>query len=128
MDTRRNRYGIEDGIGCSRRRMEYGDRIFARLSMHGHTLVEFMVNRVSDMTELIGEIRKATVGKRGLATLSVRNQSKGWSMERPFMLYAPSAPSNPLFSPAPSASSLFASQSNPLFTPTTGMSFPWETH
>ena len=67
--------------------MEYGDRIFARLTMGRRTVVEFMVNRVGDMGELVGELRRIVAGVRGLATLYVRNQSRGWSEERPVMLY-----------------------------------------
>ena len=57
--------------------------------MRGRTIVEFMINKVSDLSELFGELRKLTRGVRGLAQLYVRNFSRGWSMERPMMLYAP---------------------------------------
>lgn len=69
-------------------KIEYGDKIFARLTMGQRTIVEFMINRVADMTELLAELRRSTAGIRGLATLHIRNQSKGWSAERPLMLYA----------------------------------------
>lgn len=72
-------------------KIEFGDQIFARILMKGRTLVEFMINRVADMTELIGELRHLTYGVRGLATLQIRNKSKGWSLERPLMLYASDA-------------------------------------
>lgn len=67
--------------------IKYGDRLFARLVLHGNTIVEFMINRVNDLTELIGELRYSTRGLRGLAQLYIRNFSRGWSMERPLMLY-----------------------------------------
>ena len=65
----------------------YGDRLFARLVMHGRTVVEFMVNSINDLSELWGELRRHCRGIRGLAKLYLRNASRGWSMERPMMLY-----------------------------------------
>lgn len=65
----------------------YGDRLFARLVMHGRTVVEFMVNSVNDLSELWGELRRQCRGISGLARLYLRNASRGWSMEKPLMLY-----------------------------------------
>lgn len=74
-------------------KMAYGDRIYARLSMRGKQIVEFMIEKVSDMTELIGELRAYARKYRGLCKLYVRNMSRGWSIERPLMLYAERYPS-----------------------------------
>lgn len=74
----------------SRNPIKYGDRLFARIVMRGRTVVEFVLNQVSDMTELLGELRKKVKGLRGLAQVYVRNYSRGWSMEQPLMLYASS--------------------------------------
>ncbi len=63
-----------------------GDRIFARLTMGGRTIVEFMVNRVGDMSELFRELRRAVPGVRGLAKLYVRNQSQGWAFEKAVLM------------------------------------------
>ncbi len=63
-----------------------GDRIFARLTMGGRTIVEFMVNRVGDMGELFRELRRAVPGVRGLAKLYVRNQSQGWAFEKAVLM------------------------------------------
>jgi hypothetical protein len=52
-----------------------------------------MISRVSDFSELLGELRRQTRGCRGLARLYVRNVSRGWSMERPLMLYRDAFPS-----------------------------------
>lgn len=68
--------------------IKYGDKIFARLTMGQRTIVELMVNRVNSLSEVIAELRYTTRGLRGLATLHLRNQSQGWSTERPLMLYA----------------------------------------
>lgn len=105
-----------------RKKIEFGDRIFARLIMNGKTVVEFMISTVRDMTELIGELRHVAMGKHGLAKLYIRNQSKGWSQERHLMLYAPDygtaaqTPASDLFG--------YATQAQPQRT----MYFPWETH
>ena len=77
-------YPAPSGTGRS---ICYGDRLYARLVMGGRTVVEFMISRVSDFSELLGELRRQTRGCRGLARLYVRNVSRGWSMERPLMLY-----------------------------------------
>lgn len=69
-------------------KIKYGDKIFARLTLGHRVIAEFMMNRVSDFSELIAELRHSTQGLRGLATLHVRNQSEGWSEQRPLMLYA----------------------------------------
>lgn len=69
------------------RPISLGDRIFARLVLRGKTLVEFMINSVGDLTELLGVLRSHCRGTRGLARLYLRNMSRGWSLERPMMLY-----------------------------------------
>ena len=38
----------------SNRPICFGDKIFARLILRGKTIVEFMANRVNDLTELLG--------------------------------------------------------------------------
>lgn len=115
MGNNNYRTGIE-----RKNRIEFGDRIFARLSMGGKTIVEFMISRVADMSELLGELRHLTHGKRGLAKLYIRNQSRGWSLERPLMLYAPTMP-NAFF-----GSYRMTHEETP--APARHMPFPWETH
>ncbi len=99
--TNNTNYTVNNGIRCSfapgRREsssilgsthtISYGDRLFARLVMHGHIITEFMVNSVHDLTELWGMLRKECRGVKGLAKLYLRNASRGWSLERPLMLY-----------------------------------------
>ena len=81
-------------------KIEYGDRIFARLTMGQRTIIEFIADRVSDLSELLAQLRHLTRGLRGLATLHLRNQSKGWSAQRPIMLYAQNMPVNTPAMPA----------------------------
>lgn len=109
-------------MDIQRNKIEFGDRIFARLTMGGKTVFEFMINRVSDMTELLGELRHMTSGLRGLAKLYIRNQSRGWSQERPLMLYSNDLPRrNSLFSTSSMAPAMVAQ-------PARHMQFPWEVH
>ena len=66
----------------------YGDRIFARVTKNGRTILDFVTEKVADMNELLSAIRKAMTGFRGLVILHIRNYNEGWGMERPVMLYA----------------------------------------
>lgn len=68
--------------------IKYGDRMFARIVLHGKTVAEFVNSQVNDLTEIFSELRRLTRGLRGLAQLYIRNFSRGWSFERPMMLYA----------------------------------------
>ena len=79
--------------------IEKGDRIFARISKNGHTILEFMINCIGSVEELMQEIRRMTGDLRGLVKLCLRNQSRGWGQERLLMLYAGSQ-SAPAVAPA----------------------------
>lgn len=72
----------------SARPVSLGDKIFARLVMHGKTVIEFMISTVNNLTELYCLLHSKCKGLRGLAKLYLRNMSRGWSEERPLMLYA----------------------------------------
>lgn len=67
-----------------------GDRIFVRLVRVQYgvkTLAELTLTNVSDLSQIFGELRHYTRGERGLTRLYIRNLSRGWSVEQPFMLY-----------------------------------------
>lgn len=68
-------------------KIAYGDRIMIRLRMPDSTFINMECSTVSDMTEVLGEIRHLCRGKEGLARMTVRNASRGWSLERPLKLY-----------------------------------------
>ena len=68
--------------------IEKGDRIFARISKNGRTILEFMINCIGSVEELMQEIRRMVGDVRGLVKLCLRNQSRGWGQERLLMLYA----------------------------------------
>lgn len=106
------------------RMIRKGDRIFARLTMGARTVIEFMVDKVESMTDLLLEVHKAAAGIRGLCKLYVRNQSRGWAQERPLMLYGSQG--------GVGASSLDSRTSVGVttspFSYYSHMQFPWETH
>lgn len=67
--------------------LAYGDRIFARILINGKDIMEFVLDKVSDMSQIIGTLRHHARKYRGLAKIYIRNITRGWSMERPLMLY-----------------------------------------
>ncbi|MBD5197084.1 MAG: hypothetical protein HDS89_06500 [Bacteroidales bacterium] len=83
----KSRNGVLHAVGAEDKQISFGDRLFARLVMHGRTVLEFMLNSVNDLTELWGELRRKCRGISGLAKLYLRNASRGWSIERPMMIY-----------------------------------------
>lgn len=68
-------------------RLAMGDRIYAMLSVNGRKIAEFTLDRVADMTQLIGEMRNYARRYSGLVQVYVRNMTRGWSFNRPLMLY-----------------------------------------
>lgn len=82
-----DRFRVPDGAGHP---MSYGDRIFVRVvsvERGWRTVAELTLTTVADMSEVYGELRHHTRGERGLTRLYVRNATRGWSFEQPFMLY-----------------------------------------
>lgn len=116
---------VSQGQNSMRNKMiRKGDRIFARLTMGARTVIEFMIDKVESMTDLLLEVHRVTTGMRGLCKLYVRNQSRGWVQERPLMLYGTrSAAASSSTAGSPNvrvATSSFSYYSH--------MQFPWETH
>lgn len=79
--------------------MTFGDKIYARLTLNGKNVVEFIFNDISDMSQLISHLRYITQSIQGLATLMVRNITRGWSLTRPLMLYPAPFSESPNTSP-----------------------------
>lgn len=89
------RFATPSGTG---RPIRYGDRIFVRVTRIQYgvkTLAEFTMTEVNDLSEIYGELRHYTRGERGLTRLYIRNVTRGWSLEQPFMLYAERRASSP---------------------------------
>jgi len=96
----------------------YGDRIYVAINIMGRRVSEFATSMVADFTELIGEVRHYTHGMRGLVTLSIRNASRGWTVDRPLMLYSPGRRN----------ADRMAVAQTPSLQAHSHMPFPWETH
>lgn len=65
----------------------YGDKVYTKLCLNGEKVAEYVFETIADMAELIGKLRGLTMRYKGLARLYVRNITRGWSIERPLMLY-----------------------------------------
>lgn len=74
-----------------KRPIRRGDRIYVRIvnmQQCWRQIAEFALDNVCDLTDVYGELRHRTRGERGLTRLYIRNATRGWSFEQPFMLYA----------------------------------------
>lgn len=69
------------------REIEYDDRVHVSLTMAGRVMAEFTRSRFCNFSALLAWVRAAVPSLRGLARLRVRNMTRGWSLERPMMLY-----------------------------------------
>lgn len=87
----------------NKREITAGDRIFARVLLNGKGILEIATVSAGDMSQLLGTLRHKMRRYQGLAKIYIRNITRGWSLERPLMLYAARA-SNPAGRRAPSAS------------------------
>ena len=96
-----------------------GDKIFARVTRNGRTIYNFVSEKVSNMTDLIRQLREAMSDFHGLVMIHIRNYHQGWGEERPLMLYAtkPSYFSNIVLSQNSLDKQIDKKQL-----------FPWETH
>ena len=72
----------------------YGDRIRVTFNMAGRQPVIFSCTDMSDMTEVLGEVRRRTSGLTGLGHLWVCNDTEGWKISRPLRLAPTSLFSN----------------------------------
>lgn len=55
--------------------------------MSGRTVAELTRDRVYRYSDLLAMLRAMAPKCRGLARLTIRNMTRGWSQERPLMLY-----------------------------------------
>lgn len=107
----------------TKKMIQMGDRIYTRLTLKGEQIAEFMTDSVGGMTELLSELRYYARRHRGLGQLYVRNMTRGWSDQRPLMLYA----SRLSYSGISTAQ---GAEKAPVETVAqrAHMPFPWETH
>lgn len=73
--------------GYRSRDIRRGDRVYVRVTLERKGVLEMTYLTVESMTDLVGELRYAMRGREGLATVYIRNHSRGWSMERPMRFY-----------------------------------------
>ena len=66
--------------------IEYGDRIFARVMKNGRTILDFMTENVSNMSELIERLQSEMVGSRGMVMVQIRNYHQGWGARKWMMV------------------------------------------
>lgn len=66
--------------------ISYGDKIFATVTRNGRTVLNFVTEKVSTMSELLAELRKAMNDFTGLVMIHIRNYHQGWGLERPILL------------------------------------------
>ena len=63
-----------------------GDKIFARVTRNGKTILDFVTENVGSMKELISRIRESIKGIHGVVMIHVRNFHQGWGEERPLLI------------------------------------------
>ncbi|MCH5228849.1 MAG: hypothetical protein J1F12_02505 [Muribaculaceae bacterium] len=104
-----------------RKTINFGDKIFARVSQNGKTVFNYVTEKVANMAQLLSELRFAMKDLRGLVMIHIRNYHQGWGEERPLMLYAPK---RSLLQYAGSSQTITEQPLNN----ERKMMFPWETH
>ena len=101
------------------KQISFGDKIFARVTRNGQTILDYVTERVSTMSQLLGELRLAMKDIHGLVMIHIRNYHQGWGEDRPLMLYSEKVRNHSVYrqyvEATPSA-------------PERKMFFPWETH
>lgn len=68
--------------------ISHTDRMHARLSLRNEIVTEFTRENFSSLSSLLAAVRAKVPHLSGLARLNVRNMSRGWTLERPLMLYS----------------------------------------
>ena len=74
--------------GRDSRNISYTDRLYARLTVRGQVVVEITRDRFASLSSLLDTLRMKVPHASGLARLTIRNMTRGWTLERPLMLYS----------------------------------------
>lgn len=69
------------------RRIIFTDCLYARLTRHGHTVAEITRDQFASLSSVVDALRAKVPHASGLCSLTVRNMTRGWRLERPLMLY-----------------------------------------
>lgn len=67
-------------------RMSAGDKLHLRLRFTDGSEIIFHTDTADSIESLVGRVRTVAGSRRGLARMSVRNVSRGWTVEKPLML------------------------------------------
>lgn len=62
------------------------DTLFATATIMGRQIYTYTGDGISSFAQLINYVRGAAAGRRGMATITVRNTTRGWSQSRDFYL------------------------------------------
>lgn len=86
--TRRNATVSPQPLAIARRgfRMDETDCMHARLVLGGRVVAEFTRRGFEALTFVLDALRHDAGPVSGLACLSVRNMTKGWTLQRPMLL------------------------------------------
>ncbi len=68
------------------KQLEYGDEVFATISIGTKTIVTLKEENARGLDEIINKLRCAASHYRGLAHISIRNATRGWSIKRTLLL------------------------------------------
>ena len=64
------------------RTITIGDKIFARVSRNGRTILDFVSENVANMADLVDQLKRAMTTERGIMMIHIRNYNQGWGEER----------------------------------------------
>lgn len=67
-------------------KISLSDIIFATISVRGKVMAKLRLDGVESYAQVLSHLLAAVKGWSGLATVSVRNSSQGWSVNRSVML------------------------------------------
>ncbi len=66
--------------------INYSDTLFATLTQRGNTILSLKISGINSDKELMQRIYQSVKGCMGLATLTLRNGTQGWSQRKQLFL------------------------------------------
>lgn len=75
-----------------RNKVNFGDKIYAVLTIDGETVVKFSDNCFGSLRDVISAVFMAAGRFVGVARLLIRNQSEGWNVSMPLASNAGTQP------------------------------------
>ena len=75
-----------------RNKVNFGDKIYAVLTIDGETVVKFSDNCFGSLRDVISAVFRAAGRFVGVARLLIRNQSEGWNVSMPLASNAGTQP------------------------------------